>query len=172
VLDLAANDEELVQGAVVHEVALPPADGDISPLIKLANMDNLGITAACADLFETFMNEDPVAWKALGDEYHRRLALNYPTWVRKYVAGAKHAPIEPSSLHKKPIIWTIGALMEARMFFSNVKLAHRADIDLGLLPCKHFPQVSIPLVLADHIRSAVTKFREAYGSVGQAYSRP
>jgi hypothetical protein len=37
------------------------------------------------------------------------------------------------------------------MFFDNVVTAQAAGIPIGLLMCKHFPQVSIPDALADHI---------------------
>ena len=50
--------------------------------------------------------------------------------------------------------WTIGALFEVRVFFSNVVFAHQAGIAIGTLPCRHFPQVSIPGLLAAHIRGA------------------
>jgi hypothetical protein len=41
-------------------------------------------------------------------------------------------------------------------FFSNVQLAASLGIPLGLLPGKHFPQVSIPDLLADHIRRSAS----------------
>ena len=47
--------------------------------------------------------------------------------------------------------WTIGGLTPAARFFSNVVMAHGAGIQIGLLMCRHFPQVSIPGVLAHHI---------------------
>jgi hypothetical protein len=31
-------------------------------------------------------------------------------------------------------------------------------VPLGLLPCKHFPQVSIPDVLADHIGRSASRY--------------
>ena len=42
-------------------------------------------------------------------------------------------------------------------FFSNVQLAASLGILLNLLPCKHFPQVSIPDLLADHIRRSASR---------------
>jgi hypothetical protein len=38
----------------------------------------------------------------------------------------------------------------------NVQLAAILGIQVGLLPCKHFPQVSIPDRLADHIRRSAS----------------
>lgn len=155
-LELAANHAPLVHRAVVHEAALSEAGDGRSPLAGLVALDDAGISVACANIFKTMMNEDPVAWEALGEDYHRRLSMNYPVWVRQYGAGRKHAPFDPVTLKDKPIVWTIGGLTEARFFFSNVRLSRRVGIDLELLPCKHFPQVSIPAILADHIRAAAS----------------
>jgi pimeloyl-ACP methyl ester carboxylesterase len=156
VLDLVVDFPGAIRQAVVHEAALP-GGGEDNPLRKLVEMDDAGVTAACAGLFANLMNENPALWQALGEEFHKRLSHNYPTWIRRYVSGPKHALIEPAALSGKPITWTIGGLFEARMFFSNVQLAHRAGLDIGLLPCKHFPQVSIPQLLAEHIRNAALK---------------
>jgi hypothetical protein len=42
-------------------------------------------------------------------------------------------------------------------FFSNVQLTTSLGISIGLLPCKHFPQVSIPNLLADHIGRSTSR---------------
>ena len=151
VLDLVATCGTMVHRAVVHEAALPDTRDEEAGMARLAGLDDAGITAACTNLFRNLMNEDQEAWDALGEAYHRRLSVNYPVWIREYVAGRKHALLDPSALEGKPVTWTIGGLMEARLFFSNVRLARAAGLDLDLLPCKHFPQVSIPTILADHI---------------------
>jgi hypothetical protein len=49
--------------------------------------------------------------------------------------------------------WTIGGLNPAAMFLDNVVLAVKSDCPIGLLMCKHFPQVSAPGMLAEHIRT-------------------
>jgi hypothetical protein len=48
----------------------------------------------------------------------------------------------------------IGAVTPAGVFFNNVTTACREGLEIGLLPCKDFPQVSIPQKLVEHIRSA------------------
>lgn len=153
VLDIVSSDHDLISQAIVHEAALPE-EGQDSRLNALVEMDDAQVAATCANLFENVMNDDPVAWKALGPEFHGRLAANYITWVRRYVAGPSHPPVVPESLAGTPITWSIGSQFEVYYFFSNVQLAHRAGIDIGVLPCKHFPQVSIPQQLANHIRQA------------------
>jgi pimeloyl-ACP methyl ester carboxylesterase len=152
-LDLASLHPKIVRRAVVHEAALPGDDRD-KEIVKLAAMDDSEIAAACADMYGNMMNDDPGAWKAIGEDFHQRLARNYPTWIHRYVAGPQHEPFDPETLAGRPITWTIGGLFEVHLFFSNVQLAHRAGLDIGFLPCRHFPQVSIPERLADHIRNA------------------
>ena len=57
-------------------------------------------------------------------------------------------------LTRRLVTWTIGPLPPAGAFFENVKIARRSDIDIGLLPSWHFPQISISEELANHIRDA------------------
>src|SRR5262249_30648640 len=107
---------------------------------------------ACKDLFRNQMNENGAAWDALGDAFHKRLERNYVTWVRRYVAGSRPPhTLASEDLRRRPVTWTIGGLTPAPAFVGNVVAAHAAGIQVGLLMCKHFPQVSIPKVLADHI---------------------
>ena len=155
VLDLLAAHPRLVRRAVIHEAALPDKDGRDVPMMKMLNLDDAGIIAACQRLFQDFFNENAEAWQALPQDVHDRLAINYPVWIRRYVATiGSHPEIQAASIAGKPITWTIGGLFEVRVFFSNVQLAHRAGIEIGMLPCRHFPQVSIPVELAAHIRAA------------------
>ena len=66
-------------------------------------------------------------------------------------------PYEPADFTNRPLDWTIGGLTPAMTFFSNVQMAASLGISLNLLPCKHFPQVSIPDLLADHIRRSASR---------------
>jgi hypothetical protein len=99
------------------------------------------------------MNDDPAAWESLGDEYHTRLAKNYVTWVRRYVAAGLPPLHRSEDLAGKPITWTIGGLTPAMTFLDNVVLAVKAGLTVDTLICKHFPQVSAPDMLAQHIRT-------------------
>ena len=98
------------------------------------------------------MNENPAAWDALGEDFHRRLDRNYVTWVRTYVSSSYLLrSFAAGELRERPITWTIGGLTPAVVFFDNVVLAAAANLPISVLMCKHFPQVSIPEILADHI---------------------
>ena len=146
-LCLAAEHSDVVRNIAVHEVPLAP-----SPmLLPLMQLTDEGVIQACKARFRNQMNENPEAWDALGEAFHTRLERNYVTWVRRYIAQHVLRSFTADELRRRPITWTIGGLTPAVAFFDNVVTAHAAGIRVGLLMCKHFPQVSIPDVLADHI---------------------
>jgi pimeloyl-ACP methyl ester carboxylesterase len=150
VLDLVIHHPDLVRTALVHEVAMA---GAAAPLADLAALDDDAVIESCKLAFGHVLNDDLAAWEALGNDYHARLAKNYVTWVRQYIAPGLLPQHSPEDLAGKPITWTIGAMSPAGMFFDNVVLAVKSDCPIGLLPCKHFPQVNAPAMLAAHIRS-------------------
>jgi pimeloyl-ACP methyl ester carboxylesterase len=150
VLDLVVRHRDLVQKAIVHEVAMA---GAFALLENLTALDDSEIVERCQFLFAHVMNDDLAAWEALGNEYHTRLAENYVAWVRRYVAGGPPQPYSPDELAGQPITWTIGGLTPAVTFLDNVILAAKANFSVSPLMCKHFPQVSAPAMLADHIRA-------------------
>jgi pimeloyl-ACP methyl ester carboxylesterase len=150
VLDLVIGHRDIVRNAIVHEVAMADA---VALLGNLTALNDAEIVETCQFLFAQVMNDDPAAWEALGSEYHARLATNYVTWVRRYVGGGAPVPYSPADLAGKPITWTIGGLTPAATFLDNVVIATKSDCPITPLMCKHFPQVSAPAMLADHIRA-------------------
>ena len=151
VLDLVVRHGGVVRNAVVHEVAMP---GAAALLADLTTLEDAAIVESCQYLFAHVMNDDLAAWEALGDEYHARLAKNYVTWVRRYLAPTPPSPHTPEDLAGKPITWTIGGLTPAITFLDNVVLAVKSGCPISPLLCKHFPQVSAPEMLAAHIRES------------------
>jgi pimeloyl-ACP methyl ester carboxylesterase len=150
VLDLVVRHPNVVQTAIVHEVADAAA---AAPLLSLTALDDAAIVETCKFVYGQIMNDDLAAWEALGDEYHARLAENYVTWVRRYLAPPLPPSHSPDDLADKPITWTIGGVTPAAAFFENVVLAVKSGLPINLLMCKHFPQVSAPAMLAEHIRN-------------------
>jgi len=152
-LCLATDHSEVVRKVAVHEVAgLPSTDSSLANLLTPLTMaGDDEIVLACKDIFRNRMNENAEAWDALGVPFHRRLERNYVTWVHRYVRQGLGRPPTSDELRGRPVTWTIGALTPAGSIFSNVVLAYGAGLRVALLACKHFPQVSIPDVLADHI---------------------
>ena len=110
-------------------------------------------TQLCKDLFRNTLNENADAWDALGPEYHRRLERNYVTWVHQYVRRPPR-PFAIDELRRRPVVWTVGGLTPTVGTIGNFQVANATGIPIGLLMCRHFPQVSIPETLADHIAQA------------------
>lgn len=160
VLDLLLDYPEIVRNAIIHEAAIvlegqPSAKSFIGELTSLTDTE---VVESCKQLFVSLFNERPDKWEALGRNYHARLERNYVTWVRHYLSVAKRRKYDASKLKNCPLAWTIGGLSPAASFFNNAQLAWQADIQIGLLMCKHFPQVSVPKLLADHIRDKTTPY--------------
>ncbi|KAJ9652839.1 hypothetical protein H2198_007923 [Neophaeococcomyces mojaviensis] len=145
VLALAANYPARVRSVIVHEV---PLTKKLPPLEELSDEQ---IVEFCHHVFSTEMVEDKGAWAALGSEYHSRLDRNYITWARKYVNRVER-DFSKGELTVRPVDWTVGALAPMGSFFENVVTACHAGIPVSLLPCRHFPQVTMPEALAKHIR--------------------
>jgi pimeloyl-ACP methyl ester carboxylesterase len=155
VLDLVVRHTALVRNAIVHEVAM---DAAVALLGDLATLDDAEAAERCTFMYAHLFNDDLAAWQALGDEYHARLATNYVTWVRRYVAGGPLPRHNPKDLTGKPITWTIGGLTPAGAFLDNVVLAVESGLPITALMCKHFPQVSAPDMLAEHIRTSTLPY--------------
>ena len=152
-LSLVVDRPQMVRNAIVHEVPLEV----MTEIEKLGRLDDRTITATCQHLFRHVMVEDPAAWDAIGPEYHGRLKHNYVKWARCY-GPAIGKNLYGADFTMKPIDWTIGGLTEAQHFFHNVVIAVGAGIPVGLLPSRHFPQVTIPEELAQHITRKTEKY--------------
>jgi pimeloyl-ACP methyl ester carboxylesterase len=150
ILTLASVYPERVRSAIVHEVPLTKSLG------ALARLDDEAIVDTCRHIFVEIVG-DKDAWAALGPDYHARLDKNFVTWVRTYVDRVERS-FTKKELTVSPIDWTIGALSPAGLFFDNVVAACHAGIPVGLLNSRHFPQVTIPDILAEHILTAATKY--------------
>jgi pimeloyl-ACP methyl ester carboxylesterase len=158
-LSLAADHAEVVRNVIVHEAALMRdiawPDWTRARFAQLRSLDDAGIVHVCKEWFRTGMNSNPAAWDAIGGDYHARLEKNYVTWVRRYgsVSDSGDMPtFDRDELTRRPIAWSIGGFSEVHFAISNLRVAQRAQIEVEILRCKHFPQVEIPDALAEHIR--------------------
>jgi pimeloyl-ACP methyl ester carboxylesterase len=142
---------ERVDRLIIHEVPLSiPPGMDI--ITQLADTNEPQVIAICANLFGNVMDEDQAAWEALGPEYHKRLKKNYVTWIKKYMTSLPSTEWKKDELMTKPVFWTVGALSTMGAWFDNVVMACEIGIKIEMLPCRHFPQVSIPEKLVEYIR--------------------
>jgi len=161
-LSIGALYSECVKGMIVHEVAYAETRAD-GPLNRLGQLSDDEIPVTLATLFRENLNSNPIAWDALGKDFHERLKMNYVTWVRHYVAPTGGQKLvrdySPEELKKVPIAWTCGSLTgQSELIEFNQVLAAKANVALETLPCKHFPQVEIPEALAEHIQNKVAAF--------------
>jgi len=156
-LDLVARYPQLVRNALVHEVPL----SDSPELLGMAALDDEGVANACEDIFRNVMNEAPEAWDELGEDYHARLKPNLVTWMRHYVHEDLLQHFTPADLQRRPLVWTVGGLSPIVAWFENIMTACHADIEIGLLMCRHFPQASMPDALAVHIAGHARRWLEA-----------
>lgn len=156
VLSLSTGHSEIVRNGIVHEAALVNEFGlpEVAEAqFGLTRLDDEVIVGICKDLFRNKLNLNPQLWDDVGPEYHQRLEKNYVTWVRHYVwRGLEDHDYNAEDLTKRPIAWSIGGFSEVWLGIANLRVAQRANIHVEILPCRHFPQVETPEVLANHIR--------------------
>jgi pimeloyl-ACP methyl ester carboxylesterase len=155
VLALVANHPTRVQSGIVHEVPYT-VPGMLAGLLDLSDSE---IVETCGRIFSSDLCEDRAAFDALGEEYQSRLNGNYVTWVRNY-DGTVPASLTfaDEDLKRRPLTWTLGALTPTGAFFANVGVAQRLGVTIRLLPSKHFPQITIPEQLAEHIAESASTF--------------
>jgi pimeloyl-ACP methyl ester carboxylesterase len=155
-LCLGAEHTAMVRQLIVHEAAGFPriaVPGVTAPdvMSTLPSLPNAEIVRICKERFRNELNEIPGPWDALGEAFHQRLERDYVTWARRYLVPGRWRTFTSADLHQRPLTWTVGALTPAQRAVTNVIAARDARLDIGLLPCRHFPQVTIPQVLAEHI---------------------
>ena len=143
---------------MVHEAALNETsdeETDAQPWLAMGQLSDEEIADACAQMYATVLNDDQEAWAGLGPEYHQRLRRNYVTWIREYNTHSDtNRQYDPAAITKRPLTWSVGSKSTVQRTVGNIRLACRAGVELQLLPSLHFPQVSIPDRLAQHIRTA------------------
>jgi pimeloyl-ACP methyl ester carboxylesterase len=157
VLSLVADHPDLVRNGIVHEAALAKdyawPEMAAEWRAQLNSLDDAEIVHACKDLFRNQMNHYPEAWDALGAHYHQRLERNYVTWVRQYLKpGVLDRSYDQEELSRRPIAWSIGGFSQVWTRTGDLRVAQRANINVKIFKCRHFPQLEIPDVLASHIR--------------------
>lgn len=160
VLNLLLDHPEIVRNAIVHEAAIadPGAPSIMTLMEDLPLLTDDEIVASCEPIFSTLFVEDGAAWASLGKAFHGRVAKNYVTWIRQYWSAGAARRYDPRDLKGRPLAWTIGGLTPAMGFLSNVRLALAAGNPLDVLMCKHFPHVTVPGPLADHIRQMAAPY--------------
>lgn len=165
-LTLAALYPSRVKCGIVHEVPLDPSP-EFNALLEKSDEE---ITATLQFFFgKLFIEQDenggPAKWEALGSDYHMRLSVNYPKFIRGYTCIPDHIFAgHPENLKRRPIFWTVGGLREGAErgegdWKTGFEIAKEAGLEVNIqrLRCAHFPTVTIPEETAAWIDECVSK---------------
>lgn len=161
-LSMGVEYPEVCRNLMIHEAALtndgpPRAKAEfykvIEMRVKMTGSKNIFGGAGWGSSVG-----DPQAWAALGPKYHERLSKNGEVWVDYVLGYADQRTYSKQELSKMPpLVFSIGYNSAAWLAFANLQVASKANAEVVWLPCLHYPQVTIPDLLAQHIRRHTKK---------------
>lgn len=98
-------------------------------------------------------------WKALGDEFLKRIGENFKFWLRYYYGTVDRDTYSADELANMPNLeFSVGAWSASWIVYANIETAKRGNKPCTWLPCAHYPQVVCPEVFADYIRKTCKKY--------------
>jgi pimeloyl-ACP methyl ester carboxylesterase len=159
-LSMGVDYPEVCRNLMIHEAALLN-DAPPEPKAEFYKGIEMGVkmTGSKNMLGSGTMVGDPQAWTALGPEYHERIGKNGEVWVDYVLHYADQRTYSRRELSRMPpMVFSIGYNSAAWLAFANLQVACRANAEVVWLPCLHFPQVTIPDLLAKHIRKYTKKY--------------
>jgi pimeloyl-ACP methyl ester carboxylesterase len=161
-LSMGLDYPEVCRNLMIHEAALlndaPPGAQEkfrkgIDMAVKMTGSKNIFGGAGWVS-----MVGDSQAWAALGSEYHERINKNGEVWVDYMLDYIGQRTYSARELSKMPqMVFSVGFTSAAWLAFANLQVAGRANAEVVWLPCLHYPQVTIPDLLAQHIRKHTKK---------------
>jgi pimeloyl-ACP methyl ester carboxylesterase len=165
VLSIGVYFPEIVRNLMVHEAALhndsPSSEATLQ--IMKEQIDQLvkktGSKNAAVGMFVKAAVANDEAWENLGSEYHKRVSKNGAVWLDYYVGTADQRSYTVEELsNMPPLVFSVGLLSQAWCVEANLITARRGNAEVVWLPSGHFPQVSIPELLTNHIRKHAKKY--------------
>ncbi|KAK3676963.1 hypothetical protein LTR78_003168 [Recurvomyces mirabilis] len=166
-LALVALYPERVHCGMVHEVPFeaPPQ------LLAMTQKSDDEVSANCEYFFANYLieqtdNDGRAKWEALGSEYHARLKRNYVTWVRHYVGQFEaHSLGLAAKFQQRPVFWTVGGLSDPKAWSKDWEVATTAGVSVStdVLPCLHFPAVTVTKKTRDWISGCVVSVKPQLG---------
>jgi pimeloyl-ACP methyl ester carboxylesterase len=173
ILSLGADYPDIVRNLMPHEAALlsdapssnpdlpdgAEATGFLKATCEMLTEQTGSKDAAMATLLPMFVG-DEAAWKDLGPEYHERVGKNGEVWIDLYLEPVSQRAYSAEELQKRPIVFSAGMISPAWLVECNLRTARRCNAEVVWFPppCMHYPQVSHPDLLADHIRKYTRKY--------------
>ena len=147
------------EAAVINETAVPGAGLQIMKGMANQFEQLTGSKNAAMSAMLPLLVGDEEAWKALGPEYHERINKNGEVWITHYIGSVDMRVYTAEELTKMPpLVFSVGMNTLAWLVEANRRTAERANAELVWLPCMHYPQVTIPDLLAKHIREYSKKY--------------
>ncbi len=161
-LSMGVDYPEVCRNLMIHEAALlndaPPGARErfrkgIDMAVKMTGSKNIFGGVGWVSTVG-----DSQAWAALGPEYHERLSKNGEVWIDYMLDSVGQRTYSTQELSKMPqMVFSIGFNSGAWLTFANLQVANRANAEVVWFPCLHYPQVTIPDLLASHIRKYTKK---------------
>ncbi|OGO31209.1 MAG: hypothetical protein A2Z29_09205 [Chloroflexi bacterium RBG_16_56_11] len=161
-LSMGVDHPEVCRNLMIHEAALlndaPPRAQEkfrkgIDMAVKMTGSKNIFGGAGWISVVG-----DSQAWAALGPEYHERISKNGEVWIDYMLDHVSQRMYSAQELSKMPqMVLSVGFNSAAWLAFANLQVASRANTEVVWLPSLHYPQVTIPDLLAQHIRKHANK---------------
>lgn len=150
--------KDRIDRVVIHEIPLSTPEELVQVFKLKKDESDHAIVDFCIEVFKGMNADNLAAWEALGPEYHQRMEKNYVLWVRDYVGVVDRRDAgwhkdDGGGLDWSRVSWTIGGNSPAGWFDNNLVFGAKRGVQVGTLECVHFPQVSVPRVLATHIQN-------------------
>lgn len=162
-LTMGLDYPDVCRNLMIHEAALPdaahPDAFESSFRVSIRDLaEKTGSRVAALNAMFSDMVGDANAWASLGVDYHERVDKNLELWA-DYMVG--HVNLRTYSAEElsamPPLVFSVGKQSTSPGVKNTVELAKQANAELVFLPCRHLPQVTIPELLAKHIREYTTK---------------
>ncbi|MBE6031783.1 MAG: alpha/beta hydrolase [Clostridiales bacterium] len=156
---------ELIKNVIIHEAALcGPEDVPIPNACGAyfmgfnqtygPHLTGMNVTPFHAAMYVTVFPE-----RDFSPEVNARMAQNGPVWGQYYFGVQDQQSYTEEMLAKIPACdFTVGCWTPSFQVIANIRTANRGGFEYTWLPSGHYPMITCPDVLVDHIRKTIHKY--------------
>jgi pimeloyl-ACP methyl ester carboxylesterase len=171
-LCLGLYHREIVRNLIIHEPAVTfhaplsgpslPGGGVVPTFMRMAASELVkkvgSYQTAISILLRAFSGNEQI-WDAQDPELLNRVYKNGEAWMTKYVDHVErfYSDEELTKISKVPLIFSNGLFSPAWLTEATRRVAEKCGVEPVWMPCGHYPQVTIPDVLVEHIRANTRK---------------
>ena len=164
-LTIGLNYPEVARNLMVHEASLmldsPLPEqivaaflGMVKTVTKLTGSKNVA-----SSLIWKILAGDEKSWSLLGADYHERINKNGDVWIDLMMGPSENMTYTAEQLQRMPpLVFSVGVLGQTWLALANMAVAQRAKAEVVHLLAAHYPQVTNPVQLAQHIRKYAKKY--------------